>query len=127
MKIKWYHFLFIVLIGFVSAEIMCSSPSRAETAKPSIHSSLIRPEQEDWFTAYPAAHRIIHGQDPVEPEGNPTHDPDKMECSNVSKEGKMISCSCHKWRTCDEDPNMEKKSCQNYCWHNKCRCKTTCE
>lgn len=94
----------------------------------SIHASMIRPEVDDWFSAYPAGHRLIHGQEPVEPSGNPDHVEPTMDCGNVFHEGRMIACECHKWKSCDDDPGTERRSCKSYCWaKTRCRCVKECD
>ncbi|MFN7931079.1 MAG: hypothetical protein U0Y68_24760 [Blastocatellia bacterium] len=60
-----------------------------------------------------------------EPEGNPTHDPNKAECTTAPRDGKMIACECHKWRNCAS--GQEPKSCSNFCYKSKCKCKKPCE
>ena len=130
MRKPWIWFLFSALwlaLAFAAMFFMTRpTPVKAEPVG-SIKAALIRPETEDWFSAYPAGHRLIHGQDPVEPEGNKNHDSDKMECGNVAHEGRMISCECHKWQVCGEE-QTERKSCQNFCFaKQKCRCVKICE
>lgn len=83
------------------------------------------PTAEEEMPSCHAPSGTVMAQDrPSEPEGNPTHDPDKAQCATKPDPATgMIACECHKWEKCD---GTERRSCSNFCYAAKCKCAKPC-